>query len=78
MYVTRRDQRQDEIKKKQLGVNKKIVFYTELQNVTDKLLKEDERGTRNRTFITSPEIRDTMEDHMKDGSASFETQNIRK
>jgi hypothetical protein len=78
VYVTRRDQRQDEIKKKQLGVNEKIVFYTELQNVTDKLLKEDERRTRNRAFITSPEIRDIMEDHIKDGSVSFETQNIRK
>jgi len=44
----------------------------------DKMLKRDERLTTSRAFTTSPEIRDKMEDHMKDGSASFETQNITK
>jgi len=44
----------------------------------DKMRKKDERRTPNRALTASPEIRDTMEDHIKDGSDSFETQNITK
>jgi hypothetical protein len=49
-----------------------------LQNVMDKLLKKNERRAPNRLFTTRPEIRDTVEDHVEDGSANFDTQNITK
>jgi hypothetical protein len=54
----------------------KIVLYTKVQNVMDKWLKKEERHISNRVFPTRQGIKDTMENHIKDGSASFEIQNI--
>jgi hypothetical protein len=38
----------------------------------DKWSKKDKRHAPNRAFTTRPGIKDAMEDHIKDGWASFE------
>jgi hypothetical protein len=42
------------------------------------MAEKNERHTTYRAFASRPEIKDTFEDHIKDGSARFETHNVTK